>query len=142
MAEGLISENQLNSWRNEFFYKNLIFNYLSQFCIKSFSFSHCIVKKKKRFLAQNTLQKIYWKGKMFIFNQWIRNMNWFQWLPWYHPIPNFSPQKVKERMICQSIIGNSAGKEKIMLVDVIGEFIQPMLEFSDDCLQFTIVRVR
>lgn len=45
-------------------------------------------------------------------------------------------------MICQSIIGNSAGKEKIMLVDVIGEFIQPMLEFSDDCLQFTIVRVR
>lgn len=57
MAEGLISENQLNSWRNEFFYKNLIFNYLSQFCIKSFSFSHCIVKKKKRFLAQNTLQK-------------------------------------------------------------------------------------
>ena len=64
MAEGLISENQLNSWRNEFFYKNLIFNYLSQFCIKSFSFSHCIVKKKEEiFSAKYSSKKFIGKEK-------------------------------------------------------------------------------
>ena len=55
MAEGLISENQLNSWRNEFFYKNLIFNY-HNFVLKVFLLA-TVLSKKKRFLAQNTIQK-------------------------------------------------------------------------------------
>ena len=134
----------MNSWKNKRFYKNLIFNYFSQFCFQSFSFGLCIVEKidslhKKHSLFKNIGKETFSAG--FKFNHWIRNMIWFQWLSWYQPVPNFSPQKVKERMICQSIIGNSTGKEKIMLVDVLGEFIQPLLEFSDDCLQFTVVRV-
>ena len=50
------------------------------------------------------------------------------------------PQTVTERMICQAIVGNSTGKEKIMTVDVVADFIQPLLSFSEKYLKFEVVK--
>ena len=52
-----------------------------------------------------------------------------------------SAQDVKEKMVCQSIIGNNAGKEKIMTVEICANFIQPLLQFSVKELSFTVVKV-
>lgn len=44
-------------------------------------------------------------------------------------------------MICQSIMGSNSGKEKIMVVDIHANFIQPLLEFSERNLSFVVVKV-
>ena len=50
-------------------------------------------------------------------------------------------QTVKERMICHAIIGSSTGKEKIMKVDVMADFIDPLLEFSQREVNFCVMKV-
>ncbi|XP_057292027.1 hydrocephalus-inducing protein-like [Hydractinia symbiolongicarpus] len=49
-------------------------------------------------------------------------------------------QKVKERMVCQAIVGNSTGKETIMVVDIVADFIQPLLEFSENQINFSVIK--
>jgi len=44
-------------------------------------------------------------------------------------------------MICQSIVGNNTGKEKIITVELQANFIQPLLEFSVKELSFTVIKV-
>lgn len=44
-------------------------------------------------------------------------------------------------MVCQSIVGSNSGKEKIMVIDIQANFVQPLLEFSDRNLSFTVVKV-
>ncbi|CAH2323836.1 Hypothetical predicted protein [Pelobates cultripes] len=46
------------------------------------------------------------------------------------------PKVVKERLLGQAIIGRQSGKEKIMTVDVICEFIAPILQLSAGNLHF------
>ncbi|KAG8437289.1 hypothetical protein GDO86_008117 [Hymenochirus boettgeri] len=48
------------------------------------------------------------------------------------------PQVVKERLVGQAIIGKQTGKETIMTVDVICEFIAPVLNLSSKMLHFYI----
>ena len=53
----------------------------------------------------------------------------------------FSPQFVKERMLCHAIIGRQGGKELIMRVDVSADFISPLLEFSTKSVYFRFDKV-
>ncbi|KAG2469946.1 HYDIN protein, partial [Polypterus senegalus] len=46
------------------------------------------------------------------------------------------PKVVKERLICQAIIGKQSGKEQIMMVDVTCHFIAPVLDVSAKQLSF------
>ncbi|OCT82470.1 hypothetical protein XELAEV_18025000mg [Xenopus laevis] len=46
------------------------------------------------------------------------------------------PLVVKEKLVGQAIIGNQTGKETIMMVDVICEFIAPVLNLSSENLHF------
>ncbi|CAN2389289.1 axonemal central apparatus assembly [Pristimantis euphronides] len=48
------------------------------------------------------------------------------------------PKLVKECLLGQAIIGKQAGKEKIMTVDVICEFIAPLLQLSKQSLHFYV----
>ncbi|XP_073461747.1 hydrocephalus-inducing protein homolog [Aquarana catesbeiana] len=48
------------------------------------------------------------------------------------------PKLVKERLLGQAIIGKQSGKEKIMSVDVICEFIAPLLDLSTKKLHFYV----
>ena len=50
-------------------------------------------------------------------------------------------QQVRERMICHAIVGNNTGKEKIMKVDVIADFIEPLVNFSDRKISFFVMKV-
>lgn len=50
-------------------------------------------------------------------------------------------QLVKERLLGQAIIGKQSGKEKIMSVDVICEFIAPLLDLSTKKLHFYVEKV-
>ncbi|KAM3920677.1 hydrocephalus-inducing protein homolog [Leptodactylus fuscus] len=47
-----------------------------------------------------------------------------------------TPKLVKECLLGQAIIGKQSGKEKILKVDVICEFIAPVLHLSKQCLRF------
>uniref|UniRef100_A0A7M4E0K5 HYDIN axonemal central pair apparatus protein n=1 Tax=Crocodylus porosus TaxID=8502 RepID=A0A7M4E0K5_CROPO len=49
-----------------------------------------------------------------------------------------TPKVVKERLICHAIIGKQSGKERIMTVDVICEFIAPVLHLSSKEITFRI----
>ncbi|EDV21657.1 uncharacterized protein TRIADDRAFT_30117, partial [Trichoplax adhaerens] len=51
-----------------------------------------------------------------------------------------NPQPVKETLICHAIIGQTTGKEKIMQVDVIADFIAPVLEFSQRTISFSLIK--
>lgn len=53
---------------------------------------------------------------------------------------SMTPQIVKEKMICHSIIGNSIGKEVIMRVNVKAEFISPLVNFSEKKINFCILK--
>jgi hydrocephalus-inducing protein len=44
-------------------------------------------------------------------------------------------------MICHAIIGSSTGKEKIMKVDVMADFINPLLDFSQREVDFCVMKV-
>ncbi|XP_069822484.1 hydrocephalus-inducing protein homolog isoform X3 [Dendropsophus ebraccatus] len=48
------------------------------------------------------------------------------------------PKLVKERLVGQAIIGKQSGKEKILTVDVICEFIAPVLHLSKDSMHFYV----
>ncbi|KAK6174452.1 hypothetical protein SNE40_017727 [Patella caerulea] len=48
------------------------------------------------------------------------------------------PQCVKERLLCHGILGRQGGKELIMKVDVISDFISPLLEFSTKSVFFRV----
>ncbi|XP_072277434.1 hydrocephalus-inducing protein homolog [Pyxicephalus adspersus] len=48
------------------------------------------------------------------------------------------PKMVKERLLGQAIIGKQSGKQKIMTVDVICEFIAPLLDLSTKKLHFYV----
>ncbi|XP_068116429.1 hydrocephalus-inducing protein homolog [Hyperolius riggenbachi] len=48
------------------------------------------------------------------------------------------PKMVKEHLVGQAIIGKQTGKEKIMMVDVICEFIAPLLDLSRKMLHFYV----
>uniref|UniRef100_A0A7M4E0K8 HYDIN axonemal central pair apparatus protein n=1 Tax=Crocodylus porosus TaxID=8502 RepID=A0A7M4E0K8_CROPO len=52
-----------------------------------------------------------------------------------------TPKVVKERLICHAIIGKQSGKERIMTVDVICEFIAPVLHLSSKEITFRIEKV-
>ena len=45
-------------------------------------------------------------------------------------------------MICHAIVGNNTGKEKIMKVDVIADFIEPLVKFSERKISFFVLKVR
>ncbi|XP_048371298.1 hydrocephalus-inducing protein homolog [Sphaerodactylus townsendi] len=49
-----------------------------------------------------------------------------------------TPRVVKERLICHAIIGKHSGKERIMTVDVICEFIAPVLQISSRAIKFQV----
>lgn len=51
------------------------------------------------------------------------------------------PQEVRERLLCHSIIGRQGGKELIMKVDILVEFICPLLEFSSKAVFFRFDKV-
>lgn len=53
----------------------------------------------------------------------------------------YSPQIVKETLLCHAIIGRSGGKELIKTVKVICEFINPLVEFSTDTVSFSVSKV-
>lgn len=44
-------------------------------------------------------------------------------------------------MICHAIIGTSTGKEKIMKVDIMADFISPLLDFSQREVHFCVMKV-
>ena len=44
-------------------------------------------------------------------------------------------------MICHGIVGSNTGKEKIMKVDVIAEFIDPLVRFSARNINFCVMKV-
>ncbi|XP_015224105.2 hydrocephalus-inducing protein homolog isoform X3 [Lepisosteus oculatus] len=48
------------------------------------------------------------------------------------------PKVVREKLICQAIIGKQSGKERIMTVDVTCEFIAPVLDISSKQLSFYV----
>ncbi|KAL8194574.1 UNVERIFIED_CONTAM: hypothetical protein K2H54_025118, partial [Gekko kuhli] len=48
------------------------------------------------------------------------------------------PKVVKERLICHAIIGKQSGKERIMTVDVVCEFIAPVLQISSSKIIFQV----
>lgn len=48
---------------------------------------------------------------------------------------------VKERLLCHAIIGKQSGKELILKVDVICEFIAPILEISSREITFQVEKV-
>lgn len=50
-------------------------------------------------------------------------------------------QLVKEHLLGQAIIGKQSGKEKILEVDVICEFIAPVLYLSKQSLHFYVEKV-
>ncbi|KAH3778722.1 hypothetical protein DPMN_180192 [Dreissena polymorpha] len=54
---------------------------------------------------------------------------------------NFSPQFVRERLLCHAIIGRQGGKELIMKIDVSSDFISPLLEFSTKSVYFRVDKV-
>ncbi len=45
-------------------------------------------------------------------------------------------------MICHAIVGTNTGKEKIMKVDVVAEFIEPLVQFSEKKVSFFVMKVR
>ncbi|XP_056381388.1 hydrocephalus-inducing protein homolog isoform X2 [Hyla sarda] len=49
-----------------------------------------------------------------------------------------NPKLVKERLVGQAIIGKQSGKEKILTVDVICEFIAPVLHLSMQSIHFYV----
>ncbi|XP_066569678.1 hydrocephalus-inducing protein homolog [Amia ocellicauda] len=49
-----------------------------------------------------------------------------------------TPKVVRERLICQAIIGKQSGKERIMTVDITCQFIAPMLDMSAKQLCFYV----
>ncbi|XP_044126636.1 hydrocephalus-inducing protein homolog [Bufo gargarizans] len=49
-----------------------------------------------------------------------------------------TPKMVKERLLGQAIIGKQSGKERILMVDVICEFIAPVLHLSKQSLHFYV----
>ncbi|XP_077166200.1 hydrocephalus-inducing protein homolog isoform X2 [Paroedura picta] len=49
-----------------------------------------------------------------------------------------TPTVVKERLICHAIIGKQSGKERIMTVDVVCEFIAPVLQISSSQITFQV----
>ena len=53
-----------------------------------------------------------------------------------------SAQVVKERLFCQAVIGNNTFKDNIMNIEVVANFIQPLLDFSERSISFTIVKVK
>ena len=53
----------------------------------------------------------------------------------------FSPQYVKEKLLCHAIIGRQGGKELIMKIDVSSDFISPLLEFSTKSVFFRVDKV-
>ncbi|XP_073420456.1 hydrocephalus-inducing protein homolog [Dendrobates tinctorius] len=53
-----------------------------------------------------------------------------------------TPKMVKERLVGQAIIGKQSGKEKILVADVICEFIAPVLHLSKQRLHFYVEKVR
>ena len=44
-------------------------------------------------------------------------------------------------MICHAIVGSNTGKEKIMKVDVVAEFIDPLVRFSARNINFCVMKV-
>ena len=44
-------------------------------------------------------------------------------------------------MICHAIVGNNTGKEKIMKVDIIADFIEPLVRFSERKISFFVMKV-
>lgn len=48
------------------------------------------------------------------------------------------PQTVRERLQCHAIMGRTGGKELIMKLDIMSEFINPLLEFSTKSLFFRV----
>ena len=54
----------------------------------------------------------------------------------------YSPQVVKETLLCHAIIGRAGGKELIMKVAITCEFIAPLMQFSSDRLEFCVEKVR
>ena len=48
---------------------------------------------------------------------------------------------MREKMICHAIVGNNTGKEKIMKVDVIADFIEPLVQFSERKISFFVLKV-
>ncbi|XP_009996299.1 PREDICTED: hydrocephalus-inducing protein homolog [Chaetura pelagica] len=49
-----------------------------------------------------------------------------------------TPQVVRERLLCHSIVGNKGGKVKIMQVDVSCEFVAPVLQISSTDITFRV----
>ncbi|XP_065674973.1 hydrocephalus-inducing protein homolog isoform X5 [Hydra vulgaris] len=52
-----------------------------------------------------------------------------------------SAKFVKEKLFCQAIIGSNSYKENIMNVEVVANFIQPLLEFSEKTINFNIIKL-
>ncbi|KAF5907639.1 hydrocephalus-inducing protein, partial [Clarias magur] len=52
-----------------------------------------------------------------------------------------TPKVVKERLVCQAIVGKQNGKEHIMTVDITCQFIAPVLNISPQQLNFCVEKV-
>ena len=48
---------------------------------------------------------------------------------------------MKEKLLCHAIIGRSGGKELAKKVQVICEFVNPLLQFSTLSICFTVSKV-
>ncbi|KAJ8272065.1 hypothetical protein COCON_G00109240 [Conger conger] len=51
------------------------------------------------------------------------------------------PKVVQERLVCQAIVGQQCGKERIMAVDVRCHFVSPVLDLSPQELSFYVEKV-
>ena len=49
---------------------------------------------------------------------------------------------MKERLLCHAIIGRTGGKELVKRVKVVCDFINPLLQFSNQSVCFTVCTVK
>ncbi|KAJ8339698.1 hypothetical protein SKAU_G00343310 [Synaphobranchus kaupii] len=52
-----------------------------------------------------------------------------------------TPKLVQERLLCQAIVGQQSGKDRIMAVDVRCQFVSPVLDLSPQELRFYVEKV-